>query len=215
MDVSNKTMGLAVQSYSSGNRYVEPTNYQQTRFSNPDVGVLRDIAMAGYSKSSRVGAYTAVESLSDRGGRWTVYKPPGNSNTLVFSVRGTSLKRLDDIRSDLRIAAGGNWFSRDPRVRDLNRAINSAPPGMRIVITGHSLGASVARQVSGNAKVTRAEGYNSGYPAPWRRESRGNYGRYKDHLNRFDPVSIGSRFAGGRHQYYSRPGVFNVHKPGW
>lgn len=218
MDVSGTTMQHAVSAYYKGQRYVPLTNTQEKRFSSPHDYDLAQLSKASYDATRTVaGPYHKIERYSDPAGRFSAWAVPG-TKTITIAARGTDVRRGGDLFSDALVAQG--LLRYDPRVKDLNKMINKIPEGYKIVLTGHSMGSSVIREVSNNRRVHAAVGFNTGYmvptsygPASGWLQGTGKFDKFSDYVNDRDPVSIGSWIDRGKHTRYNRPGYMNVHQP--
>lgn len=213
MDVSGTTMQNAAAAYYGGVRYVPLTNNQLQRYSSPDDYSLAQLSKAAYNATQTVaGPYHRVDRYSDPSGRWSAWSVPG-SETITIAARGTDIKRGGDLFSDALVAQGLMRY--DPRVQDLHKLIRKIPKRYKIVVTGHSMGSNVAKEVSNNPRVHAAVGFNTGGRVPntgWL-QGRERFDKFTDYLNTRDPVSLGTRLEGGHHKWYDRPGYLNVHKP--
>lgn len=208
--------------------YLDTGNYGRTqdlRGGEKDLGVGVDdqqlqwmAAEAYHANPGPVPGAAWVPSLSDYEAKvWVV---PG-SKTAVIAYAGTRPTRFADLWTDARLAAGHlSNSSRVQRSENVLAKVSGALPGYRIITTGHSLGGSLAREVSNDARVDRAVGFNTGYPIdhPMHRLStrfqvaprsyhvlhHGNHPKFQDYLNTRDVVSIGAPLQNGTHTYFKK-----------
>lgn len=188
---------------------------------------LQTLSKAAYKHDPTVAGFTFVPSLSTYESK--VYVRPG-SDTVIVAFKGTDPTSLDDIRTDIGLAAGHLGDSaRTKRSREIITRVRSTMPGKRIVVTGHSLGASLAREVSNDPGVTKAVGFNTGYEVAstgilgnaMKRHSKEyhakhhrSHPRFSDYVNTRDPVSVGViNKRKGNHTYYTRGFALKAHRP--
>jgi len=190
---------------------------------------LQAMALAAYQHDPQVGGWAFIPALSTYDTKvW--YKP--GSNVAVVGFKGTEPTHIRDIYTDLRLAQG--------ELGDTERAVSSYAtlknvhdqlPGFRIMVTGHSLGGSLAREVSNEPFVHRAVGFNTGYSVPlnlnvsdpigfvkqskaFHKETHREHPKFEDYINTRDIVSTGRIFARDkRHHYYSRGWGLAAHRP--
>ena len=167
---------------------------------------LQRLSKAAYDNHPDGGAYSFVPALSTY--ETKVFVRPG-TNVAVVAFKGTDPKRVVDLYTDIRLAAGHlGDTARISRSRETLKQVQEALPGYKVVLTGHSLGGSIAREVSNTKGVSRAVGFNTGYALvpesqvgirQYTRGSKRHHDRYHsehpkftDYLNTRDAVSIGS-----------------------
>jgi len=189
---------------------------------------LQRLSKEAYKPNPDGGSYSFVPAISTY--ETKVFVRPG-TNVAVVAFKGTDPKRVVDLYTDIRLAAGHlGDTARIARSRASLKAIQQALPGYKLVLTGHSLGGSIAREVSNHPGVERAVGFNTGYSvAPPEIEMARNYvkqgskhhklfhskhPRFTDYLNDRDIVSFGSHMAptAGRTRYKKSWGL-KAHKP--
>jgi len=186
---------------------------------------LQKLAVEAYKLHPDGGAYSFVPAVSTY--ETKVFVRPG-TNVAVVAFKGTDPKRVVDLYTDIRLATGHlGDTARIARSRQELAKIRKALPGYKLVLTGHSLGGSIAREISNESGVQRAVGFNTGYSVVPRKEDRYTVGgtkhhrlfhskhpRFTDYLNNKDAVSMGSRYATGTiHKRYSRSWGLKAHKP--
>lgn len=82
---------------------------------------------------------------------------------IILAIRGTVVS-LSDLRNDVQILTGRNFTDDNPRIRDLietARILDSHYGEQQLVLTGHSLGATIANTVADELKA-RAYMFNPG-----------------------------------------------------
>lgn len=185
---------------------------------------LQTIARAAYDHDPKVEGYTFVPSLSDY--ETKVFVRPG-TDVVVVSFKGTDPTNVDDIYTDIGLAAGHlSDSARTQRSRASLERVREAMPGSRVIVTGHSLGGSLAREVSNDPMVKRAVGFNTGYEiastgllgsmmkatAPYHKKNHADHPKFEDYLNSNDVISIGARKnKKDKHTFY-KTRSFNKHK---
>lgn len=211
--MNNDPMANAANAYFSADRYVNLTPTEQYTY-KPTQDTLAKVAKAAYSDISQIDGLHKVQTLSNP--EASVYVKPG-SHTVIISYRGTVPSRGSDLFHDWHVA--NNTLKGSPRWQRSTKLVDKVHelmPGSTVILTGHSLGASLARDVSNHPGVSAAVGFNTGYGVTQfaLKQKAVKHNKFYDVLNKFDPVSIGSYRPGtGRHNYYTRKGFFNVHKP--
>lgn len=186
---------------------------------------LQSLSKAAYTNAQRVGAYNLVPALSTY--ETKVYVQPG-TNTAVVAFKGTDPKRVVDLYTDIKLATGHlGDTARVSRSKKTLADVKKALPGYKIILTGHSLGGSLAREISNTPGVQRAVGFNTGYALiPGGIESyklgskahhkkfHAKHPKFKDYLNNRDIVSIGSRLERNAfHTRYKKSWGLKAHKP--
>jgi len=152
---------------------------------------LRGFAEAAYTRPAKLGDYSRVPALSS--GETSVYVDPRTA-TAVITLRGSN--KLGDIGTDAYLAAGQlSTTARYKRtVKEVQRA-SDALQGYKISVTGHSLGGSLANELTARNPHLRGVGFNSGYALPGVSQTRGSHSRdYAEYLNSNDIISSGSFF---------------------
>jgi Lipase (class 3) len=190
---------------------------------------LQAIAKAAYDHDPKVANFSFVPTLSTYEAK--VFVKPG-TDYVVVAFKGTDPSSINDIYTDIGLAAGHlSDSSRAARSRATIEAVRRAIPGARIVVTGHSLGGSLAREVSNEPGVSRAVGFNTGYDVPganialgtlgWRKGSKahhkanhGEHPKFTDYLNTRDVVSMGAKWKRkDTHKYYTKSFGLGAHRP--
>lgn len=223
MDATNYTMQNAANAYYSGNRYVDQTRYQRSYGLGwtPNDEQMQSLAMSAYKPKGRVGGMSLVPSLSTP--EASVYIRPG-SKTLIVAFRGTVPSNAGDIATDVALSQGNlRSTARFRRSENHLQSLAAQFPGYNIQVTGHSLGSALAKAVSGNDRVSRGVGFNTGYAAPWSQGAIRNWRsrpqsadyKFSDYLNKNDLVSAGALYGGvrGRHTWYANSWGLGAHKP--
>lgn len=175
-------------------------------------------AEAYHSQPEQIPGVAWVPSLSDYEAK--VFVVPG-SKTAVIAYAGTRPTRMSDLWTDVRLASGhlGNT-ARVHRAEGVLARVSEAMPGYKIITTGHSLGGSLAKEVSSDPRVDRAVGFNTGYAIdhPIHRLAdrfvkatrqyhvmhHDDRPKFKDYLNSRDVISIGAPLQNGEHTYYKK-----------
>lgn len=187
---------------------------------------LQRLSQEAYKSTPDGGSYAFVPALSTY--ETKVFVRPG-TNTAVVAFKGTDPKRVVDLYTDLRLATGHlSDTARVQRSRDTLKAVQTALPGYRIVATGHSLGGSLAREVSNTKGVTRAVGFNTGYSVSaedahgyfveaskaHHKKYHAEHPKFTDYLNTTDAISIGSFLdRNGKHVRYKKGWGVKAHRP--
>jgi len=190
---------------------------------------LQKFALAAYKHDPEVAGYAFVPALSTYDSK--VWVKPG-SKVAVVAFKGTEPSHLRDLYTDLRLSQGtlGDTARAESSYATL-RNVHNELPGYRIMVTGHSLGGSLAREVSNEPYVTKAVGFNTGYAvAPttlatnaydfvkrtksFHEDVHRDHPKFSDYLNMRDPISIGSVINSETgHTYYKKGWGLKAHKP--
>jgi len=217
----------ATGNYSNGKSLSE-LGVQELSYDVSD-GDLQRLAQEAYKHNPDGGPYAFVPALSTY--ETKVFVRPG-TRVAVVAFKGTEPTRMVDLYTDLKLARGHlSDTARTKRSQATLANIKSALPGYRIVLTGHSLGGSLAREMSNSEGVTKAVGFNTGYTiAPdamamrdyvlgtkaHHKKNHAGHPKFKDYLNTRDAVSSGSRWFGKEnHQYYSNSYGLKAHRPSY
>lgn len=208
--MTSNGMRNAANAYFTGARYVDLTPTEQYTY-RPTQEILAKLAKAAYGDVAQIDGMQKVQALSSP--EASVYVKPG-SHTVVISYRGTVPTRASDIYHDWHISNGTlrgtpRWQRSSKLIDEVHKMI----PGSTVILTGHSLGASLARDVSNHPGVSAAVGFNTGYGVTQNALSQKavNHSKFYDVLNRYDPVSIGGyRRSTGAHKYFNKAG-FKAH----
>lgn len=105
-----------------------------------------------------IDGYTYLHGLSSE--RLCIYL---SDTELVLAVRGTVVS-VSDVRNDVQILTGRNFTDDNPRIRDLietAKILTGHYVDKQLVLTGHSLGATIANTVADELKA-RAYMFNIG-----------------------------------------------------
>jgi len=192
-------------------------------------GDLQRLSQEAYNHNPNGGPYAFVPALSTY--ETKVFVRPG-TRVAIVAFKGTDPTSVKDLYTDLRLARGHlGDTARTARSQATLADIKKALPGYRIVLTGHSLGGSLAREVSNTEGVTRAVGFNTGYTvAPdasamrdyilgsksHHKKHHAGHPKFRDYLNTRDAISVGSRWFGKEnHQYYSNSSGLKAHRPSY
>jgi len=152
---------------------------------------LRGFAEAAYKPPAKLGDYSRVPALSS--GETSVYVDPRTA-TAVITLRGSN--KIGDVGTDALLAVGqlSNTARYKRTVKEVQRA-HDALKGYKISVTGHSLGGSLANEITARNPHVRGVGFNSGYALPGVSQTRGSGTRdYAEYLNSNDIISSGSFF---------------------
>jgi len=189
---------------------------------DPSDAELQNLAQAAYDHDPKVSGFTFVPALSDY--ETKVFIRPG-TDVVVVAFKGTDPTSLNDLYTDIGLAAGHLSDSkRAERSRASLETIKEAMPGSRVIVTGHSLGGSLAREVSDHPMVKRAVGFNTGYEvastgimgATFQRASKlyhkkehAEHNKFEDFLNANDAISIGARYKKkDKHTFYKSKSAY-------
>lgn len=148
-------------------------NALQTTYGNKDA--IKKLEMGGYKKDTK---------LSNKNN--TVFVNNTNKD-IIFGVKGTNPTSLQDIGTDLYLAAGA--LDKTKRYKDSKNRYNESKAtykGYTHSLMGHSLGASIiSRMADKNDKVLA---FNEGV-SPFQK-TRSYGGNHKHIRTEFDPVSV-------------------------
>lgn len=202
-----------------GDRYDTRTKYTKGKPARVSDSELRDFAEAAYKQPSKLGSYTLVPALSSK--ETSVYVDPKTKQAIISS-RGTA--SASDWKSDVAIAGGflGETARYKRSEREMRNAISNLS-GYNVSVTGHSLGASIAKEFAGNHPAYRTVGYNTGYSVydaaasvpGLKRKRQQDSSNYSEYLNNADLVSFGSYSAKGsksRYRYANGRYALGAHK---
>ena len=163
--------------------------------------VYKDISGAAYGtdeEKRRVAEEHGLQLVRSQGEK-SVYVDETNKRVIV-GHRGTDPKKKKDLFADLAIGLGlEEYHPRFIRAARQERELEAQYPGYDVVVTGHSLGGSLAQYTGKKSKrVTEIVTFNkgSGIKEPWRRRSS----KQTDYVNVFDPVSMTSLLQRGGKQ---------------
>jgi len=227
------TLGVQLSNYKRTGTYSGGKTLGQLGIKNglpgfdPSDATLQELAKAAYDHDPKVEGFTFVPALSTY--ETKVFIRPG-TDVVVVAFKGTDPTNVNDLYTDLGLAVGHlSDSARVQRTREAIKTIQQAMPGKRLILTGHSLGGSLAREMSNEPVVKRAVGFNTGYEVAssgligtsfqlasklYHDEHHDEFPRFDDYLNTRDIVSVGSRNKKkGKHTYYTRSWGLQAHKP--
>jgi hypothetical protein len=128
------------------------------RIDDDDVPYLRMAKMAYKTDRSDVGDFKYEETISNKG--LAVYEDENNS-IICIAYRGT--KEMEDIKSDLHVLIDrlrqSDRFKRDYKITDHLIEYNR---DSRFILTGHSLGGSIALELHKMYPETKCVVFNPG-----------------------------------------------------
>lgn len=209
-------MARNVAAYYAGNNRIQTTPAEKAAMFGytPSDKELQTMSMESYKGIPSVPGMSYDKALSN--GRNAVFVRK-HGRVVVLAVRGTRPTAIRDIGTDVALANGEltitGRYKESQRV--LDRIVRKYPKS-RIYITGHSLGASIARDLSRHPRVSEAVGFNTGYsvnPVSMWRDRNTRYNRFHDYINGHDLVSAGMPFHRGTHYVYNRSWGLRAHRP--
>jgi hypothetical protein len=164
--------------------------------------VYKDISGAAYGtdeEKRRVAEEHGLQLVRSQGEK-SVFVDEARKEVIV-SHRGTA--KAKDITADLALAFGMEYaHPRFIRAMRQEKELERQYPGYDFVVTGHSLGGSLAQFVGGSKRVKKVVTFNKGSglyePMSKRR------GKQTDYMNRYDPVSFTAQFQRGGKKVVSR-----------
>lgn len=202
-----------------GDRYDTRTKYEKGKHARVSDSELRDFAQAAYQQPAKLRGYSLVPALSTK--ETSVYVDPKTKQAIVAS-RGTASS--SDWKSDVAIAGGflGETARYKRSEREMRNAISNLS-GYNVSVTGHSLGASIAKEFASNHPAYRTVGFNTGYSVydaaaslPGLKRKRHQDGaNYSEYLNNADLVSYGSfssKRSDNRYRYSNGRYALGAHK---
>jgi len=133
---------------------------------------------------SRMVGHNLMEAYSNE--NQVVIRRPDDS--IIFAVRGTDPTNILDIANDAYIATGTMELMPVSRLTEVEKVFKSLPRDKEITLTGHSLGADVARRI-GEKYNTRSVTFST--PAVYPR-APGMSNNITFLTNRLDVVSSGN-----------------------
>jgi hypothetical protein len=168
-----------------------------TRSIAPADSILRKAAMHAYRPVSAFDGFSLAPALSTP--ETVTYVNPRTRQAIV-AFRGT--KTLADVRTDGSLALGN--LRHTPRFirsqADLRHAITNLGTGYDVYTTGHSLGGSLAEEVT-HPKVRSTVSFNPGRGIDSLVGYRSSTAR--SYVNRMDPVSYLGRYNASSNYYSS------------
>jgi hypothetical protein len=181
---------------------------------------------ASYQQNNAPNELLGFKKLPLPSANSVVYINP-QSRTIIMAIRGTNPKNFSDLGADAlilvnQLSNGNRYQALEKRLHDLHRQYGKS---YKIILTGHSLGGALAREllINNTSKIHQIHIYNSG-TAP--SQVLGNithslfamFGvkkykelRRKTHVYRirFDPISFLSFTQPGKH--HTEMGSLNAH----
>ena len=181
---------------------------------------------ASYQQNNAPNELFGFKKLPLPSANSVVYLSP-ESRTIIMAIRGTNPKNVSDLGADAlilvnQLSAGNRYKALESRLHDL---YNQYGKSYKIILTGHSLGGALAREllINNTSKIHEIHIYNSG-TAP--SQVLGNIAhslfamfgikRYKElrkkthvYRIRFDPISFLSFTQPGKH--HTELGSLNAH----
>jgi len=134
---------------------------------------------------SRMANHTLMTSYSNE--NQVVIRRPDDS--IIFAVRGTDPTNPLDIYNDALIATGTMASAPVSRLTEVEKAFKKLPKNVEVTLSGHSLGADVARRL-GEKYNTRSVTFST--PAVY--PSIGSSQNTSYLTNKFDIISSGNKY---------------------
>jgi hypothetical protein len=159
--------------------------------------LLKDISGKAYGSSAERQAYADEHGLKlvQNKGEMQAYKDEENKRIYV-AHRGTSKKK--DISADIALFFGQERsHPRFKRARKMEADLEHQYPGYDFVVTGHSLGGTLAQASAGRKRVKSVTTFNKGSGIVDLLRPRSS--KQTDYVNVYDPVSaLSLRQKGGK-----------------
>ncbi len=164
--------------------------------------ILKDISGKAYGSPEERQAYADEHGLQlvQNKGEMSAYKDEA-SKKIYVAHRGTKHKK--DFSADVALFFGAQQsHPRFKRAKQQQAELERQYPGYEFVVTGHSLGGSLAQSSAGRKRVSKVTTFNKG--SGLRDLILPRRGKQTDYVNVYDPVSALSLGQKGGKQKRSR-----------
>jgi hypothetical protein len=164
--------------------------------------LLKDISGKAYGSAAERQAYADEHGLAlvQNKGEMQAYKDEA-SKKIYVAHRGTAKKK--DISADVALFFGAERsHPRFKRAKKMQAELERQYPGYEFVVTGHSLGGTLAQSSAHRKRVSSITTFNKGSGIMDRYRTRSR--KQTDYVNVYDPVSALSLGQKGGRQKRSR-----------